>query len=134
MKILCDTHIIIWYLTADERLSAKAQSLINDENNEIFFSLGSVWEIAIKHSRKPETFSLSPQKFVDFCEEQGFVEFPLLQEHIFTLQTLSRSNNAPEHHDPFDRLLICQAKAENIMFLTHDNLIPFYNEPCVMFV
>ena len=132
MKILCDTHIIIWYLTGDNRLSQKAQALIDDENNEIYYSLVSVWEVAIKHGRKPDKLTLSSQDFVRFCEEQGFLEYPLLQSHIFTIDTLTRPVNAPEHNDPFDRLLISQAKSDGITFITHDTLIPYYNEPCVL--
>ena len=134
MRILCDTHIIIWYLTGDTRLPQKARELIDDESNEIYFSLVSVLEVAIKHGRKPDKLTLSAQDFVNFFEEQSFSEYPLYQRHIFTIDTLSRPDNAPEHHDPFDRLLLSQAKADGLTFLTHDTLIPFYNEPCVLSV
>lgn len=134
MKILCDTHIIIWYLTGDSRLSKKAIDLIEDQNNEIYYSLVSVWEVAIKHGRNPNRLTLSAKDFVQFCEEQDFQEYPITKEHIFTIDTLSRPDNSPEHHDPFDRLLISQAKADGITFITHDTLIPFYNEPCVLSV
>ena len=134
MRILCDTHILIWYLSADERLSEKARSLLGDECNTVYFSLVSVWEVAIKHGRKPDKLTLSAQDFVSFCDEQGFVEYPLSQQHIFALDTLRRPADAPEHHDPFDRLLLSQAKADGLTFLTHDTLIPYYNEPCVMSV
>ena len=134
MKILCDTHIIIWYLTGDNRLSQKARELIDDESNEIFYSLVSVWEVAIKHGRKPEKLTLSSQDFVSFCNEQNFMEYPLHQNHIFTVDTLTRPANVPEHHDPFDRLLVSQAKADGLTFMTHDSLISFYNETCVLMV
>ena len=134
MKILCDTHIIIWYLTGDERLSQKARDLLDDENNTVYFSIVSVWEVAIKHGRKPDKLTLSAQDFVNFCDEQGFLEYTLNKQHIFTVDTLFRSADAPEHHDPFDRLLISQAKSDGLTFLTHDTLIPYYNEPCVMAV
>lgn len=134
MKILCDTHIIIWYITGDERLSQEARELLDDENNTIYFSLVSVWEVAIKHGRKPDKLTLSAQEFVNYCEEQGFLEYALNKQHIFALGTLSRTENAPEHHDPFDRLLLAQAKTDGLTFLTHDTLIPYYNEPCVFSV
>lgn len=134
MKILCDTHIIIWYLTGDNRLSKKAINLIDNQSNEIYFSLVSVWEVAIKHGLKPDKLTLSAQDFVNFCDEQGFVEYPLYQKHIFTVDTLSRPDNTPEHHDPFDRLLLSQAKSDGLVFMTHDTPISFYNEPCVMMV
>ncbi|MBP5452571.1 MAG: type II toxin-antitoxin system VapC family toxin [Treponema sp.] len=134
MKILCDTHILIWYLTGDDRLSKKARELIEDDNNFIYFSIVSIWEVSIKHHRKPDKFSLSAQAFVTFCDEQGFIEYPINQHHIFMIDTLVRPADAPEHKDPFDRLLISQAKADGLAFLTHDSLIPYYNEPCVLSV
>ncbi len=134
MKILCDTHIIIWYITGDHRLSEKARKLIDDESNEIYFSLISIWEVAIKHGRRPDKLTLSAKDFANFCDEQGFLEYPLYQKHIFTIDTLSRPTNVPEHHDPFDRLLLSQAKADGLTFLTNDTLIPYYNEPCILSV
>lgn len=134
MKILCDTHIIIWYLTGDERLSQKGRDLIDDETNEIYYSLVSVWEIAIKHGRKPDKLTLSAQNFINFCDEQGFVEYPLSKQHIFSLDTLHHLENTPEHHDPFDRLLLAQAKTDGLTFLTHDRLISDYGENCVVVV
>lgn len=134
MRILCDTHILIWYFSGDERLSAKARELLDDGRNIVYYSLVSVWEIAIKHGRKPDRLTLSAQDFVRFCDEQNFIEYPIRQNHIFTVETLSRSENAPEHNDPFDRLLLAQAKSDGFTFLTHDTLIPYYNEPCVMSV
>lgn len=80
---------------------------------------------------KPDKLTLSAQDFVKYCDEQGFVEYPLHQRHLFTVDTLSRPDNAPEHHDPFDRLLISQAKSDELAFLTHDSLIPYYNEPAL---
>ena len=74
MKILCDTHILIWFLTGDDQLSVKARAIIENEENEIYFSLVSVWEISIKHSRKPKQMSLSPKRFIELCESQGFID------------------------------------------------------------
>ena len=134
MKILCDTHILIWYLTGDSRLSKKARKLLDDENNTIYYSIVSIWEVSIKHDRRPDKLSLSSQDFASFCEEQGFVEYPLNKQHIFMIDTLTRPEDEPEHHDPFDRLLISQAKADGLTFITHDSLISYYNETCVVSV
>lgn len=65
---------------------------------------------------KPDKLTLSAQDFVKYCDEQGFVEYPLHKRHIFTVDTLSRPDNASEHHDPFDRLLISQAKSDELAF------------------
>ena len=59
---------------------------------------------------------------------------PVRDNHVFTLETLSRPKNVPKHKDPFDRILIAQAKAEEMVFLTHDSLIPYYNEPFIISV
>jgi len=134
MKILCDTHILIWFLTGDDRLSVKARTIIENEENEIYFSLVSVWEINIKHSRKPKQMSLSPKRFIELCESQGFLEYPIEQRHILALDTLHRPVHTPEHHDPFDKLLLSQAKIDQLIFVTHDALIPDYNEPCIVSV
>lgn len=131
MKVLADTHILIWYLTGDDRLTEKARKIIDDEKNDIYFSLVSVWEISIKHNRKPESLTLTAQSFVQFCLEQGFLEYPIYRRHIYTLDSLKRETDAPKHHDPFDRLLLSQAKTDGLLFLTHDSLIPYYNEPCI---
>lgn len=134
MKILCDTHILIWFLTGDDQLSVKARAIIENEENEIYFSLVSVWEISIKRSRKPQHISLSPQRFIELCESQGFLEYPIEQRHILAVDTLKRPVITPEHHDPFDKLLIAQAKIDKLTFITHDSLIPDYNEPCIVSV
>lgn len=134
MKILCDTHILIWFLTGDDQLSVKARNIMENEENEIYFSLVSVWEISIKHSRKPKQMSLSPKRFIELCESQGFLEYPIDRQHILAVNTLHRPVNIPEHHDPFDRLLLSQAKVDKLTFITHDSLIPYYNEPCIVYV
>ena len=134
MEILADTHILIWYLTGDERLSANARSLIDDKSNSIYYSIVSLWEIAIKHGRKPDKLTISALEFADCCRIQGFNEYALKKQHVFAVDSLYRHEDAPQHKDPFDRLLICQAKTDNLMFITHDDLLPYYNEPCIIIV
>lgn len=134
MKYLLDTHIVLWYLIGDERLPQKAKELIDDEQNEIFFSLVSMWEIEIKHIAHPEMMKPSGYMVLEKCQSADFSILPLRAEHIATLHTLQKAENAPRHNDPFDRMLICQAKSEDMLFVTHDALLPYYNEPCVLFV
>ena len=62
------------------------------------------------------------------CEANGYIALPILNSHVASLETLKRPQNAPRHNDPFDRIMVAQAKSENLMFLTHDSLIPYYNE------
>ena len=91
-------------------------------------------EVAIKHMIKPENMPVSEEDFVRLCQDTGFTRLPIEAGHIFLLKTLSRPNDAPKHIDPFDRLLIAQAKYENLVLLTHDSQFPYYGEKCVMSV
>ena len=99
--------------------------------NEIYYSVASVWEIAIKHHIKPEQMPIPEEEFVELCDETGFVLLPVETRHIFMVKTLVRPADAPKHNDPFDRILLAQAKCENMTMLTHDSLIPYYGETCV---
>lgn len=134
MKILLDTHIAIWAVLDSEELSDAAKVIILDEGNEIYYSAASVWEITIKHIAHPKTFLYSGKQLEKGCEENGFVSLPIFNKHIAALETLTRSKNAPPHKDPFDRILLAQAKSEGMRFMTHDTLIPYYNESFIISV
>ena len=132
MNLLLDSHVLIWALTEDERLSEKARSLILDPDNVIYYSIASIWEIAIKHANHPDEIGFSGKELSAFCREAGFLPLEIRDKHVHALETLARPENARPHKDPFDRILLAQAKAENMSFLTHDTLIPDYNEKCVI--
>ncbi len=134
MNILVDTHIALWYLNGDSRLSKKAKSFIDDSKNTIYFSLASMWEIEIKHILHPDKMIISGSDFLSNCESAGFSLLPLHPDHIKLLHTLKRSKKAPPHNDPFDRILICQSKAENMTLVTHDSPLGDYNEKSVVIV
>ncbi len=134
MRILLDTHIALWAIADTSKLSDEVTELLEKESNEVFYSMASVWEVAIKHIIKPENMPVSEEEFVRLCEDTGFTSLPIETGHIFLLKTLSRPNDAPKHNDPFDRLLIAQAKYENLVLLTHDSQFPYYGEKCVMSV
>lgn len=132
MNLLLDTHIAIWALNDDPALSDKARTLILDPDNTIYYSAVSTWEIQLKHARRPDNISFDEADFVEGCREAGFIPLGLADKHILAVHTLSRPADAKEHNDPFDRLLLSQAKVENLSFLTHDELIPDYREKCVI--
>ena len=134
MNLLLDTHILIWALNDDKRLSAKARELIMDPENTVCYSTVSLWEIAIKHAIHPDNVSFSGRELAKFCQEAGFMSLEIRDKHVFAVETLTRPENAPRHADPFDRMLVSQAKVENMVLLTHDSLIPFYEENCIMSV
>lgn len=133
MKILLDTHIALWAISDAEKIPANFLKIIKDSKNEIFYSLVSVWEIAIKHYIKPEIMPITEEQFIDNCSKSGFKQLSISKNHIFNIKSLKRDCKAPKHNDPFDRLLISQAKTDQLLFLTHDSLISFYNESCIKY-
>ena len=132
MNLLLDTHIAIWALDDSPALSGKARELILDPYNTIYYSTVSVWEVLLKHARRQDRIPFDEKDFADGCREAGFLPLRLEDKHVLTVRTLVRTEGAKEHNDPFDRLLLAQAKAENFSFLTHDELIAGYNEKCVV--
>ena len=134
MNLLLDTHIAIWALNDEPLLSSQARELILDPNNTIYYSVISVWEIMLKHAKRPGDIPFDEHDFSNACKEAGFNSLNLFEKHILSVHTLSRPANIKEHNDPFDRLLIAQAKAENFYLVTHDELIPGYGEKCIISV
>ena len=134
MKILIDTHIALWALMDDPKMPKEAKKILMDENNEIYFSTASVWEVAIKHSIRPNDMIVDGRLFEKGCEDNGYKVLPIFNHHTFVLDSLRRQDDAPKHNDPFDRLLICQSKVEGMKFLTHDSLLSGYDEDCIIYV
>ena len=135
MNYLADTHILIWAIKDDLKLSAKAREILLNEDNNIYYSFSNVWEIAIKHALHKPNMTFSAQRFEELCRLAGYLSLETRFEHAYMVETLKYADNAPrEHRDPFDRLLLAQAKLENMLFLTHDELIPYYNEQCIVTV
>ena len=132
MNLLLDTHIAIWALNDDSSLSEKARELILDPHNVPYYSAISVWEVLLKHARRPNDIPFDEKDFSEGCKEAGFVPLTLSDKHILAVGSLFRTGAAKEHNDPFDRLLLAQAKVENLSLLTHDELICGYGERCVI--
>ena len=126
MKLLLDTHVLIWFFSGDEQLSQKARDLIADESNEIYYSLVSALEIEIKHTAHPNRLSIDGERFLKHCQMLEFVQAPLDVKHVLEIKNLNRKENAPQHRDPFDRLMLCQAIVEDMKFMTHDARIAEY--------
>mgnify|MGYP000048845553 CR=1 FL=1 len=131
MKILLDTHILVWFFSGDEQLSQKARDMIADEDNEIYYSILSAWEVEIKHTSRPDKLSLSCENFISYCEELKFIPLPIEIKHILQIGNLNRKEKTPPHRDPFDRAMLCQAMSENMIFMTHDERIAEYVTTCV---
>ena len=122
MRVLVDTHTFLWALLKDHRLSATAKQVLTSREHELYFSLVSLWEIAIKMKiGKLNTVGSSVTYLRDEMVEYNMELLPIRYEHILQLERL------PLHHaEPFDRLLIAQAVAESLPILTHDEKFPLY--------
>lgn len=136
MKILADTHILLWMLTGSDLLSETGLNILLNEENEIYYSFINIWEIAIKHLLHKEDVPFSSEIFERYCKLAGLIRLDTIPEHAHLLKTLEYDKeNAPKaHNDPFDKILLCQAKYEGMKFVTHDSLIPYYNEECILSV
>ena len=123
MNILLDTHLLIWTLNEDPALPEKARELILDPDNVIYYSTVSVWEIAIKHASHPDNVEFTGKEMAAFCREAGFQHLDIRERHVFALETLTRPENASRHNDPFDRMLVAQAKVEDMMLIICDQYL-----------
>lgn len=123
MRILLDTHIILWAVTDSPRLPKAAREMIGNERNRIYFSSASIWEVAIKHSLDPRQLPVSSRDLLKYVGQSGYVELPVSGEHAVYVETLP-----PVHKDPFDRILVAQAFAEPMRLLTHDRTLEQYGE------
>ncbi len=107
MKLLLDTHILIWALAGEGRLlHDSVRKLIEDEGNELFFSAVSVWEVAVKNAIRPGQTGVTTEQLIRLCAKAGIHELPMASRHALAVETLSRPEDAPPHKDPFDRMLI----------------------------
>lgn len=121
MKLLLDTHLLLWAASAPEQLSVAACELMEDTANELFFSAASFWEIAIKSNLGRSDFQVNARVLRRGLLDNGYNELPITSEQAAFLDTLP-----PLHKDPFDRMLIAQTMAEGILLLTADTLVAQY--------
>lgn len=134
MKLLLDTHIILWALDDNPQLSNQARNLIMDTKNDIYYSSASVWETTIKYMAKPDRIHISGSELSNLCKKMGYRMLPITDEHVNALETLIYHSQIQTHNDPFDRIMLAQAKADGLKFIMHDSKIPFYEEECVVSV
>lgn len=121
MKALLDTHILLWNAGRPDRLSPEARRIIDSADSELYFSAASLWEIAIKTSLGRSDFSVDARLLRRGLLDHGFAELPVTGEHAVAIDGLP-----PIHRDPFDRILVAQAKVEGIILLTSDNTVARY--------
>lgn len=124
MKLLLDTHLLLWAAEDLERLPPEAQALMGDPDNELFFSVASLWEIVIKHGLGRADFRVDARVLRRSLLDNGYSELSILSEHAVAIDALP-----PIHKDPFDRLLVAQATVEGITLLTADVNVASYPGP-----
>jgi len=121
MRVLLDTHILLWAAQSSPRLSYRARRLLDDPDIQPLFSVVSLWEITIKNDLKRADFYVNTHVLRRGLLENGYSELAVQSEHVLSLVGLP-----PQHKDPFDRMLIAQAMQEGIHLLTVDEQIVQY--------
>ncbi|MBO5692267.1 MAG: type II toxin-antitoxin system VapC family toxin, partial [Spirochaetaceae bacterium] len=114
---LVDTHILLWVLVDSEKLPVKVREIICNPSHEIYYSIASMWEVAIKYSKGK--LPISGAMFLHYCEQAGFKKLPVDERHVLALENLTRQDGSPPHKDPFDKIMLAQAKADSMLFMTH---------------
>lgn len=128
MLCLADTHIALWLVRDSKKLPKKTAELMADPENDWYVSHASVWEVAIKHAKNPKKMPTSPREFLNACLVAGFKQLPIEPEHMYMLEHLPSEG---VHTDPFDRMLLAQAKCNDFVLVTHDKAFLAYQDPYV---
>lgn len=123
MRLLIDTHLLLWAAEGPERLSAEAFNLMSDPDNVLIFSVASIWEVAIKQTLKRRDFSADASLFRRGLIESGYEELPINAAHAIAVADLPGI-----HNDPFDRMLVAQARTDGLLLITADQRLALY--PC----
>jgi PIN domain nuclease of toxin-antitoxin system len=123
MKLLIDTHVLLWLAGDSDNLPKQVADLILDEQNSLFLSFASIWEIQIKSQLgKLNITKLLPELIQQQCQSNDIQLLEVKLEHIYALKDLQN-----HHRDPFDRLLIAQAQTENMTLVSADKVFALYD-------
>ena len=121
MRLLLDTHLLLWAAADSKRLPAEARALLDDAGNDVYYSAASIWEIAIKSSLLRKDFRIEVDALLPALPRMGLTELPISGAHAAGISRLP-----PIHRDPFDRMLIAQSIVEPLTLLTNDALLARY--------
>lgn len=124
MKLLLDTHLLIWAMGEPARLGPALGELLEDPRHTLCFSVASLWELVIKASLAREGFQVQPSLLRRTLLDGGFLEIPITADHVLAVGSLP-----PLHRDPFDRLLLAQAEREGLLLITADRTVARYPGP-----
>jgi len=123
LNLLLDSHLLLWAASEPQRLSAKARALLLDPSNQLLFSSASLWEITIKNGLERSDFNVDPRRLWRMLLVNGYRELAVTSEHTVAVNDLP-----PLHKDPFDRILVAQARVEGLTLLTADKMVTKYGE------
>lgn len=121
MRLLLDTHVLLWAVGMSGRLSAATRQMLETPDNEVYYSAANLWEIAIKSSLRRTDFQIDPEQLLAALPTMDFTELPITARHAAAVARLPSL-----HRDPFDRLLIAQSQVEPMILLTNDELLVQY--------
>lgn len=126
MNLLLDTHVALWAITDDPKLSQKARDLIQSPKISVWVSVATIWEIAIKHALGRGGMPVSSQDALRYFQASDYRLLSVEAEHAVAVEEL------PMHHqDPFDRILVAQALVEPMRLMTHDALVALYSDAII---
>jgi PIN domain nuclease of toxin-antitoxin system len=123
LNLLLDTHLLLWAASEPQRLTAKARTLLLDPANHLLFSAASLWEISIKNGLERSDFNVDPRRLWRMLLINGYRELPVTSEHTVAVNDLPHL-----HKDPFDRILVAQARVEGLTLLTADKMVAKYGD------
>jgi PIN domain nuclease of toxin-antitoxin system len=126
VRLLLDTHVALWGIVGDQRLRPAVRRLLEAPSNEVFVSVVTLWEIAIKHALpkgRSDDMPLSAEAAMEEFLRAGFRTLTVDVQHAMTVATLP-----PLHRDPFDRMLVAQSRAEPMRLLTADRDVAAYGD------
>ena len=129
MTYLLDTHIVMWALIDHPNLPKVIRELILDEKNTIYYSTVSIWETEIKHLKYPKRIMISGTQLSDLCDQAGILNLEVRNAHVSELKNVMPIDSSVKHNDPFDRMLLAQARSEGMILISHDHKFDYYSDP-----
>lgn len=128
MKLLLDTHIFLWFISGDQRLSNLQRDSIREPGNDVYLSVASLWEIIVKHQLGKLPLPQVPASYIPLQRQRHQIASLAMDEN-----SVARLGQLPAiHRDPFDRMLICQALEHGLTIVTNDHIFPSYPVPILI--